>query len=200
MTITYTVGSGLYINLTNRCSNNCDFCVRLEHSSVGDADSLWLEREPSREEVWDELLGSDISAFDEIVFCGFGEPTERLDDLLWISGKIKETWPDMPVRVNTNGHASLIAGEDVTGRIAGLVGCLSVSLNYASPEEYLEHCKPEFGIKSHSALLDFAQKAQSHGIKVILSVVNGTTDIASAKECAAKAGLPLRIREYIDKG
>lgn len=197
MTITYLVGSGLYLNITNRCSNSCDFCLREQQDSVGDADSLWLEREPSREEIWEDICSrGDLSAYDEIVFCGYGEPTERLDDLLWLCGKLKERGSP-PIRVNTNGHASLIAGRDVAPDFSGLVDTLSISLNTADADEYMRTCKPVFGCKTYDALLDFAKKAKQHVPTVILSIVDGTTDTDACREIARQAGLPLRVRERI---
>ena len=154
MNITYRVGNGLYINMTNRCTNDCIFCIRKLCDSVGDAVSLWLDSEPSREEVLNDVLKHDLSEFEEIVFCGFGEPTERLDDLLWICKKIKQV-KNIPIRVNTNGHANLIAGYDTTGLFRGLVDKINISLNAADAREYNELSKPVFGIDAYQGMLDF---------------------------------------------
>ncbi len=196
MTVTYRVGKGLYVNLTNRCSNRCSFCVRESQSAVGDAQSLWLEREPLRQEVWEELDAQDLEAFDEVVFCGYGEPTERLDDLLWLAEKLKAR--GVRVRVNTNGHASLIAGEDVSARFEGRVDCLSISLNCPTAREYAELCSPEFGLEAYPGLLDFAQKAARFVPEVVLSVVEGTTDVDACRAVAEGIGLPLRVRARIE--
>ena len=83
MTITYSYGKNLYVNTTNRCDMHCDFCLRQSGDGVGEADSLWLEREPTREEIWEDLQKRDLNAFSELVFCGYGEPTYRLHDILW---------------------------------------------------------------------------------------------------------------------
>lgn len=193
MTLTYRVGSGLYINLTNRCSNQCAFCIRLYSNSVGDAESLWLEREPSREEILDDIQKHDLTGYGEIVFCGYGEPTERLEDLLWLCGQIKRIC-DLPIRVNTNGHASLIAGYDAAPMFAGLVDKLNISLNAASPDEYNKLCKPAFGSETYQGLLDFAEKVKSHVPEVVLSIVEGTTDTEACRKVAEEMGLPLRVR------
>lgn len=193
MTITYCVGNGLYVNMTNRCSNRCEFCERERCDSVGDADSLWLEREPSREEILDNLQKRDLTGYSEVVFCGFGEPTERLDDLLWLCAQLKKAVCP-PIRVNTNGHASLIAGYDTAPIFAGLVDRLSISLNAAGADEYNSLCKPVFGRKAYQGLLDFAKGAKEYVPDVVLSVVEGTTDVEACRRVAAQAGLPLKVR------
>ena len=183
--------------MTNQCSNSCEFCVRERQDAVGDADSLWLEREPSREEIWDDIQKrGDLSRYSEIVFCGFGEPTERLDDMLWLCEKLKAAGAP-PIRVNTNGHASLIAGRDVTPEFDGLVDALSVSLNSHCDDEYMRLCRPAFGLGAYGAMLDFAVKARAYVPKVVLSVVLGTTDTEACRKVAEKAGLPLRVRREI---
>ena len=128
MTITYEVGSGLYVNSTNRCSNACEFCVRATvESYYGD---LWLDCEPTVEEMCDSIFSRDLTKYTELVFCGYGEPTERIDDILAVASRVKER-TDLSIRINTNGHANLIYGEDVTPRLEGLIDVLSISLNSA---------------------------------------------------------------------
>jgi TatD family-associated radical SAM protein len=195
--MTYCVGDGLYINMTNRCSNSCGFCERELCDAVGDADSLWLEREPSREEILDDIRKRDLTRYSEVVFCGFGEPTERLDDLLWLCAQLKKT-NCPPIRVNTNGHASLIAGYDTAPSFAGLVDRLSISLNAAGAEEYDLLCKPVFGRQAYPGLLDFAQRAKSYVPEVVLSVVEGTTDVDACRRVAGQAGIPLKVRKLVE--
>ena len=111
MCITYTVERGLYINVTNRCSNRCEFCIRNNGDGAYGSESLWLEREPTLEEIISDIAKRDLSQFDEVVFCGYGEPTERLEVIrevaLWIRSK-----SDIQIRLNTNGHANLIWGQE----------------------------------------------------------------------------------------
>jgi len=196
MTITYRVGSGLYINVTNRCTNSCVFCERELVSSVGDSGSLWLEREPTREEIWEDIQKRELGEYSEVVFCGFGEPTERLDDLLWLCGKLKEEGAP-PIRVNTNGHASLIAGADTAPSFEGLVDALSISLNAHNAEEYARVCRPVFGIGTYDALIDFSRRAAAYVPKVVLSVVEGVADVDACRKVAGGAGLPLKVRERL---
>jgi len=195
---TYHSGRGLYINLTNRCDMNCEFCIRRGHTGVGDADSLWLDREPERQEVLDEILGQDYAAFDEIVFCGFGEPTMRLDDMLWLCDQLKKR-PDMPpIRVNTNGHASLIAGRDVASRFEGRLDTVSVSLNAPSAEEYVALCHPDAGEVAFDAMLDFTKKVSAYVPHTLLSIVDVVPPetIELCRKVAESCGVPLRVRTF----
>ena len=197
MTVTYEVGDGLYVNITNRCTNACEFCVR--QTADGTYGELWLEREPTNGEILSDILSRDLRQYSEIVFCGYGEPTVRLDDILQICGELKKKH-NIPVRINTNGHACLIHGRDVTPSLQGLIDRVSVSLNTASAEDYVRVCHPDFGEEAYHALLDFAVKAQKYVPSVALSVVRGSIpdeDIEKCKEIADAAGVPLKIREYI---
>ena len=133
MTITYEYEGALYVNLTNRCNCSCLFCLRhgKAEGSIYTEDSLWLEHEPSHEEAMASFLSRDIPAYREIVFCGYGEPTYRLDDILWLVDTLKERFGDKlpPVRINTNGHANLILGRNVCPELKGRIDTLSISLN-----------------------------------------------------------------------
>lgn len=129
MTILYEVYDNLYVNLTNRCPCNCTFCLRQTRDSMDvKQHSLWLEHEPTVDEVKDEFRKFDMSKYKEVVFCGFGEPTERLDALLELAAFVKQNY-GKPIRVNTNGLANLIWERDVTPEFAGLVDTVSISLN-----------------------------------------------------------------------
>ena len=105
MTILYEVHDNLYVNLTNKCPCSCTFCLRQTRDHMGNSGSLWLEHEPSVEEVKKEFEKFHKNKYNEVVFCGFGEPTERIDDLIEIAGYVKSAW-NKPVRVNTNGLGS----------------------------------------------------------------------------------------------
>lgn len=197
MTITYTVGNSLYVNVTNRCTNACDFCVR--QTADGTYGDLWLDKEPSAEQIFESVKNSDPTKYDELVFCGYGEPTIRLEEVLSVAKKVKEQY-GMPIRINTNGHASLIYGYDVTPRLSGLIDCVSVSLNAADAKSYDSICHSEFGEEAYDGLLDFAQKAAAYVPNVMLSIVSGSIpdgDIEICKKIAAKKGLTLKIREFI---
>ena len=117
MEILYRVHNGIYVNLTNRCSAACTFCLRQNMDHVGESHSLWLEREPTAQEVEAAFEKLDLSEFQEIVFCGFGEPTCALDVLLEVARWLKQHYT-LPIRINTNGQGSLIAGRDISGELA----------------------------------------------------------------------------------
>ena len=200
MTIVYPVGKGLYVNLTNRCPCACTFCIRQNGAGVYGSDSLWLEREPTVEEAVAALERAGLAKCDEVVFCGYGEPTERLDDLLAVARHVRAVAPQVPIRVNTNGLADLIAGQPTAARFEGLVDVLSISLNAPTAEEYLRLCRPKFGLAAYEAMLSFAAEAKRHVPSVVLSVV-GTPDMTSEKIAACRAvcdrvGVPLRVRVY----
>ena len=121
MTITYRSNKALYVNLTNRCPCACTFCIRNNDLGVFGSDSLWLEREPTIEEVTASLDGQNLASFDEVVFCGYGEPTERLEILLAAAGHLKRRDASLRIRVNTNGLSDLVNGKPTAALFAGKV-------------------------------------------------------------------------------
>ncbi len=181
--IVYRYGSRYYINMTNRCPCKCVFCVRNETPALGDADSLWLDREPTVDEVKEALLSIDLSSTPEIVFCGYGEPTERFDDLKEIAAFIRDTL-HKKVRLDTNGLGSLINGRDIVPELKGLVDSVSISLNAKDEEEYLEITKSRFGPGSYKALLDFIEECRNTIDGVTVSIVGGYIPQSSEDECA----------------
>ena len=194
--IVYDYGGGLYINLTNRCPCACEFCIKNFTDGLGSADTLLLEKEPTVDEVLSELKKRDVCAYDEVVFCGYGEPTERLDDLLQISRAIKTDF-DVKIRINTIGLANLRFGEDVTPRMDGVIDAVNVSMNEADAEKYTALCHPEFGPAAYDAMLDFIAKVKKHVPVVTCSVVSGSLSRESIEICAAKAaelGIGFRVR------
>ncbi|SCM81200.1 Radical SAM, TatD-associated, bacteria (fragment) [uncultured Sporomusa sp.] len=147
MTITYEWGDSLYINITNRCTNNCTFCVRNNQEGISRGMNLWLEREPTVSEVLADIQARDIYKYREFVFCGYGEPMLRTYDIIEICRYLKSAY-NMPIRINTNGHANLICGQDVTSQLAGLVDAVSISMNAKNSKEYQELCQSDYGEKS----------------------------------------------------
>ena len=201
MSVIYNVGGGLYINLTNRCTADCVFCVRRQHDAVGSADTLWLdaEGEPSAEQVLAEITNQALEAASEVVFCGFGEPTLRLDDLLNVAEGLKKRRPDVRVRVNTNGHANLIHGADVTPRFEGLIDALSVSLNYPDQDAYNAHCNPQFGPRAFDAVIEFARLAKRRVPEVTMTALDTLTEreLDACRAIARRAGAGFRVRSTI---
>lgn len=198
MTITYPVRNGVYVNLTNRCPCACTFCLRQNGPGVYGSDSLWLDREPTVEEICESLKTWDLDSKDEVVFCGYGEPTERLNDLLAVARWLKANY-SIPIRINTNGLSDLIHGEDTAPKLKGLIDTVSVSLNANNPEAYLRLTRSKFGIGSWQAMLDFAQHCTAYVPKVVMTVVDQVTSPAEQEEAAricARIGATLRVRPF----
>ena len=205
MTITYEYEGALYVNLTNKCNCACVFCLRQGRAegSIYTEDSLWLEREPTRQEALDSFLSRDVCAYREIVFCGYGEPTYRLDDLLWLVDRLKERFRDRlpPVRINTNGHANLIQGRDVCPELKGRIDTLSISLNAPDAAGYTALCRPVQGEAAYQAMLDFARESAAYVPNVVMTIVDkdkSAEEIAACRKIAEELGVTLRVRSFID--
>ena len=198
MTITYSYGKNLYVNTTNRCDMNCEFCLRASGDGVGTADSLWLEREPAREEILEEILAQDVSGYEQLVFCGYGEPTYRLKDILWMCDRLKEGGFPLPIRMDTNGHSDLINGERTAPLMAGRIDILSISLNNATAEAYTRRCHPAFGEGSFQAMLDFTRDAVDSVPTVIMTVVDNMPagEIEQCRRICEGLGATFRVRHY----
>ncbi len=192
-TISYEAYGNLYLNITNQCSANCVFCIREICDGVYGY-NLRLSKEPEEEEVKSDLESHDLSRYKEVVFTGFGEPTCRLDTVLHITEWLHKK--GIRVRIDTNGHASLMYPDrDVVKELkaAGL-DAVSVSLNAESEEKYNELCKPAFE-GSYQALLDFTKKAIELGIETRMTVVsNPDIDIEKCREIATNLGASFRVR------
>ena len=201
-TISYEYGNSLYVNLTNRCDCACVFCLR-HNGNKGSiyADDLWLEHDPTREEALEDLLKRDLGGYPEIVFCGFGEPTYRIDDILWLVDEMKKAVPDLPpVRINTNGHANLIHGRDVTPELAGRIDVLSISLNGSTKEEYVKVTQPRDGDRAWDAMLEFTRRAAKVVPQVVMTIVDKDKTPEEIEACRAlcrELGATLRVRAYI---
>lgn len=194
-TFVYTIGNKAYINLTNRCTNACDFCIRNYADGVEDY-YLWLSREPSVDEII--ALLPDVTAFEEIVFCGYGEPTMRADDVVTIARYIKAN--NGKTRINTNGQAELITGDaNITKKFADCIDVMSISLNEATAEKYDAICHSKYGKSAYAALIDFARHCVEQGIRTKFSVMEtiGTEDIEKCREIANSVGAELRVRTMI---
>lgn len=201
MTIVYDVHDGLYINLTNRCPCACTFCLRQTMDTVGKSGGLWLEHEPSIEEVKQAIDGVDLHRYAEVVFCGFGEPTERLDTLLEAAAYIKQVCPDKKIRINTNGLGDLVNGEPIAPKLRGLIDVVSVSLNTPNAQEYLKLTRSKFGEQSFDAMLAFAKSAGEQGIEVVMTTVDTTISHEEEKQCQVicdRIGARYRIRPWED--
>ena len=198
MTIVYEVGNKLYLNITNRCPCSCTFCIRNNGDGAYGSDSLWLEREPSVEEVITEIKKWDLNKYAQIVFCGYGEPLERLEETVEICKYLKTVKTCPPIRINTNGLADLIHEKPTANYFKGLVDIMSISLNAGSSETYQLVSQPSFGEKSYNALLKFAEDCKKYvpDVRFTLVDVVSKEEIKSAQEVADKMGINLRVRKY----
>ena len=188
--IAYEMWGNLYLNITNRCTNACEFCVRYQ------SDILWgynlrLAREPSANEIV-EAVG-DPTRYREVVFCGYGEPTVRLDVLLEVGARLRRV--GARVRLDTNGHGALIWNRDIAPELVGSVDAVAVSLNAQDAETYEEICHPRFGARTFDHVVAFIRRAREVGLDVTASVVDvPEIDIAATRALAERLGVPLRVR------
>lgn len=194
-TFSYVIDNKIYVNLTNRCSNACEFCVR-NTDAYGDY-SLWLDKEPTAQEVIDSLKDKDLASRDEVVFCGYGEPTYRMDVMIEVADYVHAH--GKKTRINTNGQGSLINNCDVPAMFEGHIDIVNVSLNETDATAYQNLCHSEFGEGAFDALIDFARECKKYVERVIFSVVDviGADKIEKARLIAEEAGVELRVREYI---
>ena len=197
-TIFYSLGTKLYVNVTNKCHCNCIFCIRNLTDSVGSAETLWLSKEPCLEEMKSAFvsrqdIGKDILSYDEIVFCGYGEPLERAEDVVSLAHFIKEK-SKLPLRLNTNGLIRLINPSFDVNKLA-VFESISISLNADDAPEYLRVTRPSFGLGSFDVMLEFIKDAKSLG-DVTLSVVEGLDPmrIENCRKLAAKMDVMFRVR------
>lgn len=200
MTITYELGNSLYVNVTNRCSNACEFCVRTKHDGVNGKDNLWLDREPTVEEIKEDFGKRDIDKYDAVVFCGYGEPMMRADEVIEIAKWLKENNPSVRIRINTNGQANLIHKRDITPELGGVVDTVSISLNAENAQKYQQVCVSEFGEAAYEGLIEFARLAKEYVPEVIFSVVDvmSKEEIDACRRIAEDCGVIFRVREYIE--
>ena len=191
---------GLYVNLTNRCNCDCVFCLR-QKKSMAKESSLWLEREPTVDEVKAEFDSAPWNIIKEVVFCGFGEPTMRLTELVELLTYAKKIHPQIPTRLNTNGLGELLHGREIASNFKNILDTVSISLNAATAEKYFKLTRADYGIKSFDAMLTFAEHMKNFVPNVVLTVVDHVTPpdeiIACQKICDSR-GLTLRVRPYED--
>lgn len=189
---------GLYVNLTNRCNNDCPFCLRQKKVMAAEK-SLWLESEPTAAEVLAEMGAVPWQSVKEVVFCGFGEPTIRLAALLEILRDVKKNHPAIPTRLNTNGLGDLEHGRDISADFAKILDVVSISLNASTAERYLQITRSKFGLAAYGAMLNFAEHMKSVVPQVVMTIVDKVTPPAEIEACrkiCAERGLTLRVRPY----
>ncbi len=195
--IVYVYKNKVYLNITNRCPCACTFCIRSKKNAIGEASNLWLDHSPSFEEVKQALDNFNFDGYDEVIFCGYGEPTEAFDVLVKTARYLREKL-HIKLRVNTNGLGSLINGRDISKELCDNVDAISISLNCSNKEDYYKIVRPKFGIESYDEMLDFAKKCRQYTDDVMLSVVDviGDEEVEKCRKVAESVNIPLRVRKY----
>ena len=198
MNISYEIGKKLYLNITNKCPCNCTFCIRNNGDGAYGSDPLWLEHQPTIDEVIANLKTRDLDSYEEIIFCGYGEPTCELEILKTTAAYIRSV-SKTPLRLNTNGLGNLINKRDISSEFEGLLDTVSVSLNASDAEAYDKVTRPSFkGVNCFEEMLTFAKRVKLFVPNTMLTVVDviGQEEIAKSQAIADSVGIQLRVREY----
>ncbi|MDE5619180.1 MAG: TIGR04100 family radical SAM protein [Ruminococcus sp.] len=198
MTISYEVGNNLYINLTNKCPCACTFCIRNSADGAYGSDPLWLEHDPDISEIMADLNRRNLTKYDEIVFCGYGEPTCRLDTVLETAKELKKL-PECPLlRINTNGLSDLVNGKSTAESLCEVMDIISVSLNAGTEDEYMKVTRPKYPDAFEAMQKFTADCVKTRNAEVIMSVVDviPQEQIEASREIAEKLGAKLRVRSY----
>ena len=192
-------GKNIYVNMTNKCPCSCVFCLRQTKKQQED-NTLWLkECEPAVDDVLKLFSSYDLNVINELVFCGFGEPLERLDDVCTVIDSLKKTYPHLKVRLNTIGLANLMYGRDVTPELEGRFDTVSISLNAPEEDEFLELTRSRYGIGSYEAIKEFAVLAKRYVPHVVMTVVEKVMPDDKIKKCrqiCEDLGVTLRVRPF----
>ncbi|OGC07392.1 radical SAM protein [candidate division WOR-1 bacterium RIFOXYD2_FULL_36_8] len=196
--IVYKLGNSLYLNITNRCTNECSFCIRNKTKDFNSNYKLWLASEPTTEEIIKAI--GDPRRYEQIVFCGYGEPLIRLETVKEVATAIKAQHGSAKIRIDTNGHANLFWGRNILPELKGLIDFISISLNAQDAYIYNKLCAPTAGEKTFDYIIDFIKEAKKHIPQVEASVVGipEVIDIEKTKKIAEKLGVSFRIRPYYE--
>ena len=194
--ILYTYKNQVYANITNRCDCSCQFCIRSHKDTVGDAENLWFQSEPTLEEIKQAFDAFDFSGYDELVYCGYGEPTCALENLLASAAYAKGKY-NIKVRLNTNGLANLYHKRNIVPELATVVDSVSISLNAPTAEKYQEVTRPQFE-NAFPAMLEFASLAKEAFEHTQFSIVDvlPEDEIKACRKIADDRGIYLKIRKY----
>lgn len=198
MTISYEVGKNLYLNLTNQCPCACTFCIRNNSDGAYGSDPLWLEHEPTMEEIKADLSKRDIFAYNEVIFCGFGEPTCRLDALLETAEWLKSNCANVKLRLNTNGLGDLVNNRPIAEELCEVIDTISVSLNAGTKDEYMKVTRPKYENVWEAMQKFTADCVKTGKSQVIMSVVDviPPEQIEASRNVAESLGATLRVRAY----
>ncbi|SDA62299.1 radical SAM enzyme, TIGR04100 family [Butyrivibrio sp. INlla18] len=194
--ILYTYKNSVYANITNKCNCSCTFCIRSLKDGVGSADTLWHQQNPTTDEVLNAIRNYDFEGFDELVFCGYGEPTCALETLL-AAAKVAKEEKNLRTRLNTNGLGNEENGKNIVPEIAKVIDAVSISLNAPNSQKYSEVTRPKYD-GAFDKMVDFATKCKEEIKDVKWSIVDvlPEEDIAKCKALSESTGIELRIRHF----
>jgi len=203
-TYAYILDGNLYINLTNSCTNNCIFCIRSLNDTVVGANLTLSTENVKASDVIEQIKNKMQPEIEQVVFCGYGEPTLKIEILKEVAGFLRKTYPNKKIRINTNGQANFVFGRDIVSEIAPLIDKVSISLNSDNAKQYQELSQSKFGEEIYEEVKKFAKMCVNAGIETDLSIVTGYKDyeinIENCKKIASDIGANLRIREWLDEG
>ena len=196
--IIYELEGGTYFNITNKCPCNCAFCIRKKGDAVGSAKRLWFDKEPSFEEIKRAVDSYDFSDVKEAVFCGYGEPTNALDNLINTAKYVKKLYPNIKLRVNTNGLSDLINNRPTAKEICSVIDIISVSLNETDSEKYDKITRNIFPGKAFDAMLKFTRECVEHGNEVHMTVVDviSKEEIEKSRKICEEIGAEFIVRSF----
>lgn len=199
--IIYKLDGGTYLNITNKCPCNCTFCIRNNGEAVGDAKRLWHETEPTLDEIKSCIDNYDFTGVDKIVFCGYGEPTNALSNLIETAKYLKEVHPQIKLRINTNGLSDLINGKETAKEICSVLDAISISLNEPTSQRYDKITRNIYSGKAFDAMLKFTKDCVKYCDDVTMTVVDviSEEDIKEAEKICNSCGAKFRVRKYISK-
>jgi TatD family-associated radical SAM protein len=201
--ISYIVGDSLYLNITNRCTNRCPFCIRYKSREFNQQYKLWLDKEPAVEEILVDI--GNASKYKQIVFCGYGEPLVRLDVVKAVAKQLKSPVPGTQslapkIRIDTNGTANLFWGRNILPELKGLIDHVSISLNAPDAETYDKLCHSLYGKAAYPAVIEFIKEAKKYIPTVEVSVVDlPAVDKEQARAMAGALGVNFRVRPYYEE-
>lgn len=194
--ILYTYKNQVYANITNRCDCSCTFCVRTTKDTIGSATNMWFEKDPALDEIKQAVDAFDFTGYDELVFCGYGEPTCALETMLATAKYVKEKY-NIKIRLNTNGLCNLYHKRNIIPELVNVIDSISISLNAPTAEKYQAVTRPQFE-NAFPALLEFASLAQKSIPHTQLSIVDvlPQAEIDACQKLADDRGIYLKIRKF----
>lgn len=201
--LVYFLDGNIYINLTNLCTNDCVFCIRALKDDVVGTNLRLSDEKINVEDVICQIKAMEDKIANEIVFCGYGEPLIKLEEVKQVAKYIKENYPNVKVRINTNGQANLIHKRNIVPELVGLIDKISVSLNAQNKSLYDELAVPKLE-NAYESVKDFIKECVKSGIDTTATIVTGyknyPVDLEKCKEITLELGAKFRERPWLDNG